>query len=413
MFALIDCNNFYASCERVFKPKLEGVPIVVLSNNDGCVIARSNEAKKLGIEMGAPYFKMRPLIQHHGVEVFSSNYELYGDMSHRVMQTLMQLTTDVEIYSIDEAFTDLSGFTHLDLNAYGLHIRKTVRQWTGIPVSIGIGKTKTLAKIANSGAKKADGVLVLDNPQITKAVLSLTSVGDIWGIGRQYAKLLNAHGIKTAWELTQAPVEWVRHHLKITGLRTVHELRGIPCIPLEEAPPPKKGITVSRMFGRPITAQQELEEAITTYATRAGEKLRKENMQANHMLVFFHTSPFKTGFYGAKATFDLPNATNYTPDLIHYAVRGIKQAYREGHRYIKAGIILTDLTPANHQQQSLFNHPNSDKHAAIMKALDTTNRRWGKNTLFYAGAGTQKPWGMKRGMRSPSYTTRWNEMLTV
>jgi DNA polymerase V len=413
MFGLVDCNNFYCSCERVFQPALNGRPVIVLSNNDGCVIARSNEAKKLGIEMGAPEFKMRPLIKQHNVAVFSSNYELYGDMSHRVMQTLMKLTSDVEIYSIDESFCDLSGFAHRNLTQYAGEMRQTVKQWTGIPVSIGIGSTKTLAKIANNTAKKSDGVLVLDSPEITQAVLSLFPVKDVWGIGRQYAKLLEAHGIKTALDLSRAPDEWVRKNLKITGLRTVHELRGIPCIPLEYQPPAKKSITVSRMFGRTISELRELEEAIITYTTRAGEKLRREGLQAKEIMVFFHSSPFKEPFYGGKRTFTLPQASSYTPDLVSYAVAGIKAAYRPGFAYIKAGLILSDLTPSTEIQENLFHKPDQPKHIAIMQALDMVNRRWGKNTLFYAGAGIAKPWSMRRNSKSPSYTTQWDDVLRV
>ena len=299
MFALVDCNNFYASCERVFQPKLETRPVVVLSNNDGCIIARSNEAKKLGIGMGVPFFEVRPIVECYGVAVRSSNYELYGDMSGRVMQTLMQITSDVEVYSIDEAFCDLSGFLHRDLEAYGWEIKDTVKRWTGLPVGVGIGRTKTLAKLANNAAKKADGVVVLESEAMTKAILAMTPVRDVWGIGRQYDKLLEKYGIRTAYEFSRARDSWIRRHMHVTGLRTAQELRGIPCIPLEEQPDPKQNIAMSRMFGRPITDLKDLEEAIATYATRAAEKLRREGLHANTMLVFFYTSPFKAGFTGA------------------------------------------------------------------------------------------------------------------
>ncbi len=413
MFALVDCNNFYASCERVFQPKLEGRPVVVLSNNDGCIIARSNEAKKLGIGMGVPFFKVRPIIEHHNVAVRSSNYELYGDMSQRVMQTLMHLTSDAEVYSIDEAFCDLSGFMHRDLNQYAWEMKNTVKQWTGLPVGVGIGATKTLAKLANNAAKKADGVVVLDSDAITKAILAMTPVRDVWGIGRQYDKLLERYGIRTAYEFANARDSWIRKHMHITGLRTAQELRGIPCIPLEEQPDPKKNIAMSRMFGRPITKLKHLEEAITAYSTRAAEKLRHENLHANTMLVFFYTSPFKEGFTGATCAFTLPCATNYTPDLIRYAVAAVRQEFRAGNSYIKAGLILGELTDPSRRQLTLFENGDDDKRIAIMQALDTVNKRWGRNTLFYAGSGIDKTWRMRRERKSPSYTTRLNELLRV
>lgn len=413
MFALVDCNNFYASCERVFQPKLERCPVVVLSNNDGCIIARSNEAKKLGIGMGEPFFKVRPLIERHGVAVRSSNYELYGDMSQRVMQTLLQLTSDVEVYSIDEAFCDLSGFQHRDLDAYAWEIKDTIKRWTGLPVGIGVGKTKTLAKIANNAAKKADGVVVLSSDAMRKAILAMTPVRDVWGIGRQYDKFLERYGIRTAWEFSQARDSWIRKHLHVTGLRTAQELRGIPCIPLEEQPDPKKNITVSRMFGRPITVLKDLEEAIASYATRAGEKLRRENRHANTMLVFFHTSPFKEGFTGASFAITLPRPTSFTPDLIGYATAAVRQEYRPGNAYIKAGLIFGELTAPANEQLTLFDSSGGDKRIAVMQALDTVNRRWGKNTLFYAGTGIEKRWSMRRERKSPSYTTRLSDLLTV
>ena len=415
LYALIDCNNFYASCERVFQPKLKGQAVIVLSNNDGCVIARSNEAKKLGIEMGVPFFKIRPLIKDYPVHIRSSNYELYGDMSRRVMLTLAQLTSDVEIYSIDEAFCDLSGFRHRDLAAYAHEIRDTVRQWTGIPVSIGIGPTKTLAKAANQIAKKADGVLVMDNEGTRRALLALLAPGDVWGVGRQYAKMLAAHGVRTALELADQPDGWVRSKMNVTGLRTVHELRGIPCIQTEDEFASKQSITTSRMFGRPITTLDELLEAITTYTMRAAEKLRTENRQARHIDIFFYSSPHKQPFYSGKAAYDLPMATNYTPELIRYAVRGVKSAFRPGVSYIKAGLMLSDLTAPDEQQLNLLVEPDTESQSSLMTVLDNVNQRWGKNSLFYAGAGSRmdRRWSMKREHRSRSYTTRLDEILIV
>jgi len=413
MFALVDCNNFYASCERVFQPKLERCPVVVLSNNDGCIIARSNEAKKLGIGMGEPFFKVRPIIERHGVAVRSSNYELYGDMSQRVMQTLMRLTSDVEVYSVDEAFCDLSAFLHRDLEQYAWEIKDMVKRWTGIPVGIGIGKTKTLAKLANNAAKKADGVVVLQSEAMTKALLAMTAVRDVWGIGRQYDKLLEKYGIRTAYEFANARDSWIRAHMHVTGLRTAQELRGIACIPLEEQPDPKQNITMSRMFGRPITELKDIEEAIASYATRAAEKLRREGLQANTMQVFFYTSPFKERFTGASLAITFPRATDYTTDLVRYATAAVRQEYRAGNAYIKAGLILGELTDPARRQLTLFEHGSDEKRLAVMQALDTVNRRWGKNTLFYAASGIGKRWSMRRERKSPSYTTRIGELLRV
>jgi DNA polymerase V len=413
MFALVDCNNFYASCERVFQPQLENRPVVVLSNNDGCIIARSNEAKKLGIGMGEPFFKVRPIVERYGVAVRSSNYELYGDMSQRVMQTLMRLASDVEIYSIDEAFCDLSGFLHLDLEAYAWEIKETVKRWTGVPVGVGIGPTKTLAKLANNAAKKADGVTVLHTEAMTKAILAMTPVRDVWGIGRQYDKLLEKYGIRTAYEFSRARDSWIRKHMHVTGLRTAQELRGIPCIPLEEQPDPKQNIAMSRMFGRPITQLKDLEEAIAMYATRAAEKLRGEGLHANNMLVFFYTSPFKDGFTGASLAITLPRATSYTPGLVRFAIAAVRQEFRKGNAYIKAGLILSELTEPTREQLTLFSGGNDENRIAIMQALDTVNKRWGRNTLFYAASGVEKQWRMRRERKSPSYTTRLAELLRV
>ena len=310
MFALVDCNNFYASCERVFNPAIVRRPVIVLSNNDGCVIARSNEAKAIGFNMGEPFFKVRDLAARHGVAVFSSNYTLYGDMSSRVMQTLAQFTPQLEIYSIDEAFLNLSGFASAQLDAHAAAIRHTVRQWTGIPVSVGIGPTKTLAKAANHLAKKvsaANGVWIIDTPEQRQESLSRLAIGDVWGIGRQWATFLEAHGIRTALEFSQQPDSWIRAHLNVVALRTATELRGTSCIPLELAPPPRKGLVVSRMFGHKPTAFEPISQALIAYVTRAAEKLRRDRLTARHMQVFLHNSPFGKEAYVSHATaFPLP-----------------------------------------------------------------------------------------------------------
>jgi DNA polymerase V len=292
MLALVDCNNFYASCERVFDPSLRTKAVVVLSN-DGCIVARSAEAKALGLQMGEPYFKVRELLERHKVAVFSSNYALYGDMSQRVMKTLQQFSPEVEIYSIDEAFLNLQAFR--DLPGLARQIRETVRQWTGLPVSVGIAPTKTLAKVANDTAKKKagyNGVCVLDTPEVWEPLLNEFEVGEVWGIGPQYKELLNKHGVNTALEFSRLPETWLRKHMSVVGARTAQELRGQPCNELELHADPKKGITVSRSFGKRITEFPELEQALAAYISRAGEKLRREKLLAKHMLVFMHTSPF-------------------------------------------------------------------------------------------------------------------------
>lgn len=414
MFALVDCNNFYASCERVFQPKLWGKPVAVLSNNDGCVIARSNEVKALGIEIGAPYFKIKHLIQQHGIAIFSSNYTLYGDMSARVMDTLREFTSDVEVYSIDEAFCDLSGFAHYNLDAYCHMLRRKVKQWTGIPVSIGAAKTKTLAKLANRIAKKADGVLVLDNPDVIHSVLARVDVGDVWGIGGQSTKLLNRHGVKTAFDFANLPDHWIRKNMSVVGLRIAHELRGIPCIPIEDAPKPKQSIIVSRSFGQPVTTRTGMLEAIISYTTRAGEELRDQGLVAKHIQVFLATNRFNHDApYANAITLEFPIATSYTPELIEYATNGIKRIYRQGFRYKKCGVMMMGLTSQHTPQLDIFETQNRDKQHSLMAALDTINARWGSNTLFYAGAGIKKPWAMKRDLKSPHYTTEWDDLLSV
>lgn len=415
MYALIDCNNFYASCERVFDPSLKRRPIVVLSNNDGCVIARSAEAKTLGIEMGVPFFQIRAIALKEGIAVFSSNYALYGDMSGRVMQTLREFTADLEVYSIDEAFADLSGYAYLDLTEYGSLLREKVRQWTGIPVSIGIAPTKTLAKLANKIAKKQQGVLLLEHEADIQAALCATPVEEIWGIGRKWARFLESHGIQTAAALARAPDDWIRQHLTVVGLRTVHELRGLPCIPFEEAPSPKKSLTVSRSFGEPVTTLPGLKAAITAYMTRAAEKLRKEKQAARCLSVFLCTNRFNQNApqYTNQTTVSLPCPTDYTPELIGYAVRAIEKLYRDGYHYKKCGVMLLDLCPKGQGQEDLFMASGNPKQLPLMQALDRVNARWGSGTLFYAGAGVKRPWAMKRQSKSPSYTTNWQELPTI
>src|SRR4029434_8885584 len=337
LFALIDCNNFYVSCERLFQPMLHGKPVVVLSNNDGCVIARSDEAKALGIPMGLPAFKLADLIKEQAIAVYSSNYTLYGDLSARVMTTLTQWTPDVEVYSIDEAFLQFSLVPPGALTAYGQSIRATIHQWTGIPVSIGIGPTKTLAKLANRLAKRspeAQGVVTLTAPREIEATLAQTPIQDIWGIGPGYTRRLKIHYITTALQLRNMTDRWVRQELGIVGLRLVWELRGISCLPLELCPPPKQSLMVSRSFGRPITTLSEMREAVATYMTRAAEKLRRHHVAAGVLTIFLMTNRFTDEpQYSNSVTMPLPVGTQDTAELITYALRGVEQIFRVGYRF--------------------------------------------------------------------------------
>jgi DNA polymerase V len=415
LVALVDCNNFYVSCERVFDPALDGKPVIVLSNNDGCVVARSEEAKALGIAMGIPAFQIRHLIRTHDVQVFSSNYALYGDMSRRVMDTLAQFSPNVEVYSIDEAFLSLSGFTSRNLTEYGRTIRATVKRWTGIPVSVGIAGTKTLAKVAGRVAKRspdAAGIFDLMACQDLDALLARTTVDDIWGIGTNWARLLKQHGITTALSLKEADVHWVRGTMGVVGERLVRELRGVSCLPLEDCPPPKQGITVSRSFGLPITALSEMRQAVATYTARAAEKLRAEGLAVTVLTVFLTTNPFKKDEpqYSNAVTITLPVTTDATPELLRYALRSIERIYREGYRYNKAGVMLTALVPASQHQLDLFEDRDRARSSRLMRVLDRLNTEMGAGTLRYAAEGYVKRWRTRFERRSPAYTNNWRDL---
>lgn len=414
LFALVDCNNFYASCERVFDPSLEGKPVVVLSNNDGIVVARSNEAKALGIGMGVPEFQIRGLIRRHDVRVFSSNYTLYGDMSQRVMETLAQLAPDFEIYSIDEAFLSLSGFAGRDLAEYGRAIRATVKRWTGIPVAIGLAETKTLAKVAARVAKRSKedaGVFDLTSCRNRDALLAGTPVEDVWGVGPAFARLLTRHGIATALALREADEQWIGRCLGVVGRRLVLELRGVSCLPLEDCPQPKQGITVSRSFGRPVTTLAEMREAVADYSVRAAEKLRGERLAATVLTVFLTTNTFKDEpQYSNAVTMTLPGATDGTPDLLRCALSGVARIFREGYRYKKAGVMLTALVPAGRVQHDLFDHFDRERSSRLMRAVDRLNDQMGAGTLRYAAEGFSKRWRARFERRSPAYTTSWREL---
>ncbi|MDE2028644.1 MAG: Y-family DNA polymerase [Candidatus Omnitrophica bacterium] len=415
LFALCDCNNFFASCERVFDPSLRGKPVVVLSNNDGCVIARSNEAKALGIGMAEPYFKCRDLIEHNGVKVYSANFVLYGDLSARVMSTLAQFTPEIEIYSIDEAFLSLDGLSH-DPLAYVKGIREQVRRDTGMPVSIGVAPTKTLAKAANRIAKKysSQGVYCLSQQQEISHWLEKIEVRDIWGIGTEKAEFLKRHGIVNASQLAACTDEWIKKHLTITTLKTVLELRGISCLPLEDVLPDKKSIGTSRTFGWQVSALEELEEAAAAYIGNAAEKLREQKSVCGYVQVFIETDRFKEGRYANAAGIDMTPPTAYTPDLIAAAKRLVKKIYREGYRYKKAGVILTDLRPDSHEQVFLFDETyKGTRKSRIMEVMDGFNRSTNSGKIFVAGEGVKQPWDMKQAHKSMRFTTRWDELLEI
>ncbi|MGE4298078.1 MAG: Y-family DNA polymerase [Desulfovibrionaceae bacterium] len=421
MFALVDCNNFYVSCERVFNPALRGVPCVVLSNNDGCVIARSPEAKALGVAMGEPAFKREGFFRRHGVRVLSSNYALYGDMSQRVMTTLARCAPGMEIYSIDEAFLDFAG-VH-DHMARCREARATVLRWTGIPVSVGLGATKTLAKIANRLAKKEarwDGVCDLAGCGSLDAVLEGVAVGDVWGVGRRHAAMLARHGVATARALRDLPDTWVRRHMTVTGLHTVLELRGKSVLPMEDAPPPRQSIVCSRSFGRPVASLAEMREAVAAYVSRAAEKLRGQGGVASHCQVFVMTNPHKDEPQYANAHVGrLAVASCHTPTLIALALRSLEGIYRDGYVYKKAGVVLTGIEPAATRQLSLLELPpvgdpvRAARNETLMAALDRVNEKWGRATLQYAAAGLGRPWAMRQLRKSPRYTTCWAELPRV
>jgi DNA polymerase V len=414
LFALVDCNNFYASCERVFDPSLKGKPVVVLSNNDGIVVARSNEAKALGIGMGVPEFQIRHLIRRHDVQVFSSNYRLYGDMSQRVMDTLEQFSPDLEVYSIDEAFLSLSGFTSRDLTEYGRTIRAKVKQWTGVPVSIGMAETKTLAKVAARVAKRskdAAGVFDLTTCQDRDALLAGIPVEDVWGVGSAFAQLLTRHGIATAQALREADEQWIGRRMGVVGRRLVMELRGVSCLPLDDCPPPKQGITVSRSFGRPVTTLAEMKEAVAFYTGRAAEKLREERLAVTVLTVFLTTNTFKDEpQYSNAATLKMPVATDSTSDLLRYTIQGVERLFREGYRYKKAGVMLTALVPASQIQGDLFDHQDRERSHRLMRVLDRLNDHMGAGTLRYAAEGLTQRWRARFEQRSPAYTTNWRDL---
>lgn len=414
---LADANNFYVSCERVFQPALRNRPVVVLSNNDGCVVARSEEAKALGITMGVPLFQVEDVVEANGVRVYSSNYELYADMSVRMLEALQEFTPEVEPYSIDEAFLRLVTPDGEPLADHAAEIRRKVLQWTGVPLSLGVAQTKVLAKIANRVAKKtpeAQGVFDLTPPADLEEVLARTAVEDVWGVGPAYARKLKAAGITTALQLRDADRRWVRQRLTVVGARIVEELRGVNCLPLEECPPARKSVTCSRTFGREITSRDELREAVALYLTRAAEKLRKSKMAAGVVSVFVSTNRFSAGpRYSNSATLELAYPTDSTGELLAWAFKALDRVYRDGYSYKKAGVLLLRLTPADRLTRRLYGGEDFERSHRLARVIDEINRRHGKDTVRLGASNPAGGWRTKFSRRSRRYTTCLKDVLRV
>ena len=412
--ALIDCNSFYVSCERLFNPKIKNVPVVVLSNNDGCVISRSTEAKKIGIKMGEPYFKVKELVKKNNVQIFSSNYSLYGDLSRRVMKVLKGFSDKIEIYSIDEAFIDLSHIKDENIEDYGKKIRERVLKWTGIPTSVGISCTKTLSKVANHVAKKnKTGVIFLkDN---IDDLLKNFDISDIWGVGRQLSKLYIKNGINNAYKLKNISNSWVKKSTNVLGAKTVMELRGIPCINLETEETKRKSCCVSRSFGRKVESLNKLKESITTHCLNAAEKIRNDNQTTRSITVFIRTSPFDKNrkYYSNSLTIDLPVATNNSLELVKVAIAGLKKIYKYGYFYQKAGIILSKLSEAGEKNLNLLTPILENKSQTLMKAIDVTNAKYGRNVISVAQAGINNSWKMRREHSSKIDTASFDSLPKI
>ncbi len=398
--ALVDCNSFYVSCERLFNPSINKKPVVVLSSNDGCVISRSTEAKILGIKMGEPYFKVKKIVKENDVKIFSTNFALYGDISRRVMKTLKLFSPQMEIYSIDEAFLDLSSVKNKNLLEHIHKIRKTVLQWTGIPTSIGIGTTKTLSKAANYIAKKEkSGVIDLVNSNKIDELLSKIKINDVWGVGRQLTKFYIKNGINTACDLKNMHNGWIKKNTSVFGSRTAMELRGITCISLEPHEEKRKNCCVSRSFGKKVTKLEELKESIATHCLNAAEKIRNDNQTVKKITVFIRTSPFHMGknYYSNSKDIDLPIRTNDSITLVKQALMALESIYKKGYQYQKTGIIFSSLEDIDIYNKNLFSKINNEeKRIKLMKAIDYTNIKYGRNALSVAQAGFKKKWNIKR-----------------
>ena len=417
IFALVDCNNFYVSCERVFDPYLAKKPIIVLSNNDGCVISRSNEAKSLGVPMGAPFYKYREIIEKNNIEVYSSNYQFYGDMSQRVMKSLGMMIPkqDIEIYSIDEAFIRLDGYERPDVIDFSIEIKKNILNWTGIPISVGIAQTKTLSKVANHIAKKntSTGVFDIRNNKLQEQILSNFQIEDLWGISYRWGKKLRKLGINNGLDLRNSDSKFIRKKFSIVLERIVYELRGIPCLDIEKVTN-KKSIMSSRSFGKLVTELESLEQAISTYATIACEKLRHQNSKSQGIYVFLQTNRFRKDLpqYRRSMKYKLDLPTSDTGYIINAGKKILKKIYRKGYHYQKCGIMLFDLSSKYIQQENLFVKSNQSNEY-LMESLDTINKAMGSDTVFFAAKGTQNNWKMRRNKLSSRYTTNWMELPKV
>lgn len=416
MYALIDCNNFYASCQRVFRPALNGKPVVILSNNDGCIIARSQEAKDLGIKMGDPYFKNIKLLNDNNVNVFSSNYALYQDMSNRVMTILSDYSPESEIYSIDECFLKLNGYEHFNLHDYGIQMHKKVLRCTGIPVSVGIAPTKALAKIANKIAKKFAKIwnnsYVIDTEEKRIKALKWTKIGDVWGIGRQHTTKLQAQGVMNAYDFVMLPDAYVRKLMSVVGLRLKHDLEGKSSIDFEKVKD-KQNIACTRAFDARITEKVEMRERISTYTGVVAEKLRKDNLHCNSISVFVMTNPFSTGkIYHKSIRMKTPFPTNSTLEMNKMAIQLLELAWQDGWEFAKAGVIVGSITRAENYQTNLFIGENP-RHLQLMKAMDGLNKKYGDKKIRIASQDLKKTWKMRREFLSPNYTTSWNDLITA
>ncbi|QFU01607.1 DNA polymerase IV [Halomonas sp. THAF5a] len=420
MIGLVDCNNFYVSCERVFQPRLEGVPVGVMSNNDGCVIARSNELKQMGVEMGTPAFELQNLVNQGRIRLLSSNYELYGDMSARVREVLEEFSAGVEPYSIDEMFIRADGFKPEQLLTHAREIHRKVRQYTGIPVSVGVAPSRTLAKLANRAAKKVPmfrGVCVLTpDDDATRHLLEGTQLGDVWGVGRRLVERLAIMGIRTAWDLAQADPKAIRRRFSVTLERTVRELQGTPCIELNDADRPRDRIMTSRSFGRLTSDQGELQEAIRQHAQRGAEKLRQQDSHARAVLIFLKTNRHRLDLaqYSPSAVVELPEPTDDSRLILTAARQGLETVYRRGYRFMKGGVMLLDLVDANRQKLSLLDTPERadqrDRDHKLMTALDELNQRMGSGTVRLGMPSKNAAWHLRCTHRTPCWTTRWNEL---
>lgn len=418
MYALVDGNNFFVSCERVFDSSLDNKPVIVLSNNDGCAIARSNEAKALGIKMGANYFEIEQLVKRHNVQVFSTNFVLYADMSMRMKGLLSRFTPAIEDYSIDEAFLDFTGFKTETLRDYCLDMSRTVRQGIGIPVGVGIAPTKTLAKVANRFAKKYpgyEGVAIIDTDAKRIKALQLTYIGDVWGIGRRHTERLLNMGVKTAYDFTQLNRSWVRKHMTVVGERTWRELHGQPCIEMETVVPDKQSIMVSRSFGKMIEDFSIIKEAAATYTCMAAAKLRKQKSHAKALMVFLETNRFRNDLpqNNQHTVITMPVATNSSLEILHYVSKALERIYIPGYKYKKTGVMLMDISSEDAYQMNLWDNIDRTKHKRLMEVLDRTNERYGRNSLKPAILGDGQQWKIKQERLSPCYTTRMSDFPKV